>query len=227
MTARDMPRPPAGFGDEPGDELVNVLKRVAAALVRADVPFALTGGYAVYARGGGLSEHDVDFLITERDVETVTAALVEAGFDIVRPPEDWLIKAYDRDRLVDLIFRPVQRPVTAETLADSQVLPVEGSHMPVMSATMLMAYKLLSMHAHRCDFAPSLELARVLREQIDWPRLRLEVAGSPYAAAFLVLVIELGIVEDKAGQDRLVDGVDGVDDVDSAAFRGMEPGRPA
>jgi hypothetical protein len=83
------------------------------------------------------------------------------------------------------------------------------------------------MHAHRCDFAPSLELARVLREQIDWPRLRLEVAGSPYAAAFLVLVIELGIVEDKAGRDRMLDVVDDVDGVDDAAFGGVGPGRPA
>lgn len=173
--------------------LLRTLKRVADALERAGIPYALAGGFAVYARGGGLTDHDVDFLIREADAQAALDSLAADGLDPVRPPEGWLVKAYDGDELVDLIYRPVQQPVDDETLADSEVLGVDGSHLPVLSATRLMAYKLLSMNHHRCDFALPLEWARLLREQIDWPRLAVEVGGSPYGAAFLVLAARLEI----------------------------------
>ncbi|HWB38310.1 MAG TPA: nucleotidyltransferase family protein, partial [Rugosimonospora sp.] len=173
--------------------LLRTLKRVADVLERAGIPFVLAGGFAVYARGGGLPEHDVDFLIREADAQAALESLAAGGLDPVRPPEGWLVKAYDGEELVDLIYRPVQQPVTDETLADSEVLGIDGSHLPVLSATRLMAYKLLSMNHHRCDFALPLEWARLLREQIDWPRLAAEVGGSPYGAAFLVLATRLGI----------------------------------
>ena len=38
------------------------LKRSAAALRDAEIPFALAGGLAVWARGGPESDHDLDFL---------------------------------------------------------------------------------------------------------------------------------------------------------------------
>jgi hypothetical protein len=54
-----------------------------------------------------------------------------------------------------------------------------------------MVHKLLTMTQHRCDFAPALQLARSLREKIDWKRLQKETEPSPYAAAFLVLAERL------------------------------------
>ncbi len=39
-----------------------------------------------------------------------------------------------------------------------------------------------------------LPLARSLREQIDWERVRKETAHSPYAEAFLVLLDRLEVV---------------------------------
>jgi hypothetical protein len=175
--------------------LLGTLKKVAAAMRLAGIPAALAGGYAVYARGGALSEHDVDFLIRQSDVDSVRTALEKDGLTLVTPPEDWLIKAYDEDRMVDLIFRPVQRPVTDDMIADSDELAIGGSHVPVISATTLMAFKLLAMNEHACDFAPSLALARSLREQIDWPRLRSDVAESPFALAGLQLIDGLKIAE--------------------------------
>ena len=49
--------------------LAITLKRVASVLKSADIPFALGGSFAVYARGGYSSDHDVDFLIREQDKE--------------------------------------------------------------------------------------------------------------------------------------------------------------
>lgn len=174
--------------------LIITLKRVAGILKQADVPFALGGSFAVYAHGGHSSDHDVDFLLRKQDVENALEALVGAGFTAERPPEDWLVKVYDESRLVDLIYRPVERPVTDETLADTVVRPVNAVHMPVLSATALMVHKLLSFSQHHCDFTRGLPLARSLREQIDWRRVRRETAHSPYAEVFLILLDRLGVV---------------------------------
>jgi hypothetical protein len=179
---------------EDKDPLIRTLKRVAYHLKELDVPFALAGSLAVYARGGGPVDHDVDFLIKEEDADRVLAGLTDAGFRAVRPPEGWLVKVYEEDRLVDLIFSPVQRPVTDETLADTDVLPVNACHMPVLSATELMIHKLLSMGVQYCDFTRALPVARSLREQIDWGRVERETAHSPYAAAFMVLLDRLEVI---------------------------------
>jgi Uncharacterised nucleotidyltransferase len=175
-------------------DLLETLKRAASVLKARDIPFALAGGFAVYARGGTTSDHDVDFLIREQDATPVLRALGEAGFRTVTPPEDWLVKAYDGERLVDLIHRPVERPVTAETLRDTDLLSVQAIALPVISATTLLVHKALTFGEHSCDFAAALPLARSLREQIDWPRVHREVGASPYARALLYLLAELDVM---------------------------------
>ena len=75
---------------------------------------------------------------------------------------------YEEDRLVDHIFSPVQRPVTDETLADTEILPVNACHMPVLSATELMVHKILSYGPHSCDYSRALPVARALREAAEW-----------------------------------------------------------
>ncbi|MEV4639408.1 nucleotidyltransferase [Actinoplanes sp. NPDC049548] len=180
--------------------LVNTLKRVASVLKQAEVPFALGGSFAVYAHGGHSSDHDVDFLIREQDKERALAELSAVGFEVEQPPEDWLVKVFDEGRMVDLIYRPVESPVTDATLRDTVMRPVEAIHMPVLSATQLMVHKLLSYTQHYCDFATGLPVARSLREQIDWDRVREETAKSPYAEAFLVLLDRLEVVPEQGAQ---------------------------
>jgi len=174
--------------------LATTLKRVASVLKQAEIPFALGGSFAVYAHGGHSSDHDVDFLIREQDKDRALEELAAVGFEVEQPPEDWLVKVYDDGHLVDLIYRPVETPVTDATLADSVVRTVEAIAMPVLSATQLMMHKLLSYTQHYCDFATGLPVARSLREQIDWDRVRRETRQSPYAEAFLVLLDRLDVV---------------------------------
>jgi len=129
------------------------MKKVATALKGADVPFALSGGYASWARGGPEPVHDVDFVLLADDVPHAVAVLDAAGLRIVEPPEDWLVKVYDGDALVDLIFRPAERPVTPEQLDAATEVRVDSVLMPVQSATDLLAAKLLVLNEHYCDFA--------------------------------------------------------------------------
>ena len=186
--------------------LAGTLKWVAATLKAADIPFALGGSFAVYAHGGHSSDHDVDFLIREQDKEPALAELAKVGFRVEQPPEDWLVKVYDEDRMVDLIYRPVESPVTDETLHEAEQISVEAIYMPVLSATQLMIHKLLSYSQHYCDFATGLPVARSLREQIDWPRVRRETIKSPYAEAFLVLLDRLSVVPFPDEQDIKLGG---------------------
>jgi Uncharacterised nucleotidyltransferase len=186
--------------------LAGTLKRVAAALKQSEIPFALGGSFAVYAHGGHSSDHDVDFLIREQDKDRVLDELAAVGFEVEQPPEDWLVKVYDEGRMVDLIFRPVESPVTDATLRDTEMLPVEAINMPVISASQLMIHKLLSYTQHHCDFATGLPMARSLREQIDWERVRIETAESPYAEAFLVLLDRLDVVALPGGHPMSVGG---------------------
>ena len=179
---------------EENQPLIATLKRAAFHLKETGIPFCLAGGFAVYARGGESVDHDIDFLIKAEDADRTLTALAEVGFRGEVPPEGWLVKAYDDDRLIDLIFSPVQRPVTDETLADTDIIAVNACHMPVLSATELMVHKVLTWSAHYCDYARGLPVARSLREQIDWVRVYREAAHSPYAYAFLVLLDRLGVI---------------------------------
>src|SRR6185369_11395626 len=107
---------------EESQPLIATLKRAAFHLKETEIPFCLAGGFAVYARGGESVDHDIDFLIKAEDADRTLTALAEVGFRGEVPPEGWLVKAYDDDRLIDLIFSPVQRPVTDETLADTDII---------------------------------------------------------------------------------------------------------
>ncbi|SFR11478.1 Uncharacterised nucleotidyltransferase [Lentzea waywayandensis] len=176
------------------DELLRTLVKVANALRSAEIPFALTGGCAGYARGGPASEHDVDLLVRPEDATEAVRVLVKRGLRAAEPPEDWLLKVYDGDSLVDLLFRPNERLVTDEILAMAEEMPVGSVMLPVMPATFVLSSKLLVLDGHRCDFSELLPFARALREQIDWEQVREETKESPYAEAFLMLIERLDII---------------------------------
>ena len=178
------------------EAITETLKRAAALLRNAGVPFALGGGLAAWARGGPESEHDLDLMVKPGDAEDALAALADAGFRPERPPEDWLLKAHDEnDVLVDLIFRPISGPITDEMLERAEPIEVCSVRMPVMALEDVMVTKLLALNEQHLDLKGALEFARSLREQIDWDEVRDRTRESPYAHAFFALVEELGIVE--------------------------------
>jgi hypothetical protein len=66
--------------------------------------------------------------------------------------------------------------------------------MLVASLDDVVVTKLLALSEQSLDYSSPLEIARAVREQIDWDEVRRRCEGSPYATAFLVLVEELGVV---------------------------------
>jgi hypothetical protein len=177
------------------DSLVAAMKHAAAALRDADIPFALGGGLACWARGGPATDHDVDILVKPEDAQRAHDALAAAGMRVERPPEDWLLKAYHDDTQVDLIFAPSGGPVTDDTLSRAEEREVMAMRLPVMSLEDVLATKLLAMKEQEPDYGQVLRIARTLREQIPWDRVRDRTEASPWARAFFTLVEGLGIIE--------------------------------
>ena len=180
------------------EHLLDCLKRVAAALRDAEVPYALGGGLSAWARGGPPSENDVDILIREEDWEDAHRALEALGLRTEVPPEGWLVKAFEDDILIDLIYRPSGLVIDDEFLARCDELSVQAVWMRVMPVDDLLVSKLLSLTEHHLDFGRALEISRALREQVDWSDVRRRTEHSPFARAFLNLVVDLGI----AGSDE-------------------------
>jgi predicted nucleotidyltransferase len=169
------------------------LKRTASALKAEGVRFALAGGYALWAHGAPESENDVDFVVPESDTERAATVLGTSGFEVVRPPEDWLFKAVLDGVTVDILHRIVGEPVTVDLLDRSTDMDLLGVRIPVLPATDLISSKLRAMTEHYCDLGALLPQVRAVREQIDWDRLRAEVEDNDFAAAFLFLTDRLGI----------------------------------
>jgi hypothetical protein len=176
-------------------DMREALKRVAVSLKESGIPFALIGGYAVWARGGPEPDHDVDFLVARDDAAAAAQWLANDGFQVVQPPEDWLFKVFTDGTMVDVIHRDAGLPATREAVEDADDLEVLSIRMPVLAATRLVVQRLMAMDEHACDFGRQLPVARSLREQVDWARVEEQTEGNDFAAAFLNLLQRLAVVD--------------------------------
>lgn len=172
----------------------HALKRSAAALRRAEIPFLLGGSLASWARGGPETTHDLDLMIKPEDAERALEVLREEGMEPERPPEDWLVKAWDEGTLVDLIFCPKGMPIDDDVIARAEVLSVLGLDIRVMALEDVLVTKLMALSEHALRYESLLPIARALREQVDWDDVRERTAASPFARAFFVLLEGLDIL---------------------------------
>lgn len=178
---------------QPFEHIERTLKRAVSALREAGVPFVLAGSLASWARGGPPTRHDLDLIVKPSDAERALDALVAIGMRAERPVEEWLLKAWDGEVLVDVIFSPRGLEVSDELLERSDELHILGTTIPVLALEDLLTSKLMALDEHRLDLAPLLQIARAVREQIDWDALRRRTRGSPFADAFFALCEGLGV----------------------------------
>jgi predicted nucleotidyltransferase len=176
------------------ERLLGAMKKAAGVLNDAAIPFVLGGGLACWARGAPKTEHDVDFLVRPADAERAQQALAAAGMRTEDPPEDWLLKAYDGDILIDLIFNPQGGPVDDEIFERAEELEVYAMRLKVAALEDVLVHKLLVLSEQQPDFSSVLELARSLREQVDWDDVRRRTEESPFAKSYFTLLDELEIV---------------------------------
>jgi predicted nucleotidyltransferase len=192
------------------EEIESTLKRSAAALRDTGLRFALAGSVACWARGAPQSRNDLDFLVTPEDAERALQALCDAGMRPERPPEGWLLKAWDPiedgEVLVDIIFGPRGIADIGAVLDRAEIVAVAALDVPVVHLDDVMVMKLHAFDEHACDYNSILAIARAVREQVDWEDVRTRTATSPFARAFFVLAEGLGIVGDGPPPTRPTQG---------------------
>lgn len=176
------------------ERLLATMKKAGGALNEAGIPFVLGGGLACWARGAPKTEHDVDFLVRPEHAERAQQALARTGMRTESPPEGWLLKAYDGEVLVDLIFDPQGGPIDDGLFERAEELEVHAMRMKVAALEDVLVQKLLALKEQEPDYSSVLELARALREQVDWEDVRDRTRDSPFAKAYFTLLDELEIV---------------------------------
>jgi hypothetical protein len=184
----------AGDDGQAFGDIEQALKKSAAALREADVPFLLGGSLASWARGGPETRHDLDLMIKPEDVDRAVETLQAAGLRPEDPPEEWLVKAWEGDVLVDLIFAPKGMEMTDEVIGRGEVLSVLGMEMRVMALEDVLVTKLMALSEHALRYESLLPIARALREKVDWSDVRARTSSSPFARAFFVMLEGLGIL---------------------------------
>jgi len=180
--------------EQPFSDIEATLKKAAAALREAGVPFLLGGSLASWARGGPETRHDLDLMIKREDVDRALQALTDVGMRAEDPPEEWLVKAWDGNVLVDLIFWPKGLPIDDAVIARGEELAVLSMSMRVMALEDVLITKLMALSEHHLRYEGVLAIARALRERVDWQHVRAATADSPFARAFFVIAEGLGIV---------------------------------
>ncbi|HEX6714771.1 MAG TPA: nucleotidyltransferase [Thermoleophilaceae bacterium] len=188
-------------GSAPKDQLLEAMMRVAAALRDAELPYLLAGSFAIWARGGPPHDTDLDFAIKADDVERAVEVLVAAGLEHRTTPEEWLEKVYDGDDVVvDLIYNPAGLEVDDDVMERGDDIEVQGMTFRVMAVDDVMTTKLYAFKEHYLDYESALEMARAVREQIDWDELRRRCRDYAYAKPFFALAEELGVIEKPGGE---------------------------
>jgi hypothetical protein len=191
--------------NEIAEALTASLKRSVAALEGEGIPYLLGGGLGCWARGGPPSSNDIDLMVKPQDAGRAQQALAEAGMRPETPPEQWLLKAWDADILVDLIFEPSGMRIDDEVIARGDDLSVMAMNVRVMGLDDILITKLMALDEHSADYRDLILITRSLREQIDWAKLRERGAESPFAAAFFVLADGLEITQEPVGEGRRSD----------------------
>lgn len=179
--------------------IAETLKRVAAALRGAEVDFALAGSTAAWAHGGPPPLHDLDIAVAHEDAERGLEALAACGMRTERPPEGWLLKAWNDDVLVDLIWELSGLPAPPELFERCEEIRVMAVPMRVLTIDDVLVSKLLALDEHNLDLGAHLHIARALREKIDWDEVRGRTAHSPYARGFMAMLEALEILAPAGG----------------------------
>jgi hypothetical protein len=176
------------------DEISGTLKKVGAALRDNDIPYLLGGSLAFWARGGPERRRGLDFMVKPQDADRALEALEAEGMRPEKPPEGWLYKAWDGEVLVDLIFHPRGMEIDDDAIARGEDIEVLAMPIKVMALEDVLCTKLLALHEHNVDYTSVLQMARSLREKVDWDDVRSRTAGSAFARAFFTILEGTGVI---------------------------------
>ncbi len=149
-------------------------KEILKALIEADLPFLVAGGYAVAAYTGiKRATKDLDIFTTPGNFPRVLAQLQQRGYDVVIQDERWIGKVRSGEHFVDLIFSSATGmvPVQDEWFAHARRTEILGAPVCILSPTELIWSKVFIQNRHRFDGADVVHVILKQHDAIDWRRL--------------------------------------------------------
>lgn len=168
---------PVTSSEEPlwAPEAYECYQGVLRGLLQANVPFAVSGGFAFHHHTSiWRTTKDLDLVLPPDAVSGALAVLVREGFETYVQDPVWLAKARRGDYFVDLITGVGNATLSVEQswidrATEDEVLEI---HCKVLRAEEMIASKLFVTRRERFDGADIAHLFRACSASLDWDRLR-------------------------------------------------------
>jgi hypothetical protein len=147
---------------------------VVRGLLDADIPFAVSGGFAFhYHTGIWRTTKDLDLVTLPHAVPRAFEVLVQEGFETYIQDPVWLAKARRGDYFVDLITGVGNATLTVEPswIDRAKEDEVLGIRCRILPTEEMIASKLFVTRRERFDGADIAHLLRACAHDLDWDRL--------------------------------------------------------
>jgi Nucleotidyl transferase of unknown function (DUF2204) len=144
------------------------------ALVEAQVPFLVGGGWALFHYlGRWRTTKDIDIFVKPEQVDVVLSALARAGFRTELTDPAWLGKAFRDGALIDVIFCSYNGlfPVDDSWLDNGRPANVLGVEVNVVGPEEIIVSKSFVAARDRFDGADVSWLIRATASTLDWGRI--------------------------------------------------------
>ena len=143
-------------------------------LVESNIPFLLSGTYAVCAYTGiQRPTKDLDVFCKPGDYPKVLDWFQERGFRTEVEDERWIAKVRRGERFFDVIFNMsnATAPITDDWFLGSHTITVFGCEAKIVPPTELIWSKVFIQDRYRYDGADVVHIILRKHDEIDWERL--------------------------------------------------------
>jgi hypothetical protein len=156
------------------DEERAVYKRALEALNQAQVPYIVSGAYAIYEHTGIYRKtKDLDLFFEPAAVVPAARALREAGFVTRLEDPHWLAKATSGEYFIDLIYGMGNgvAQIDGGWIANSRPGILAATPVRIAPAEEMIWHRLFINERHRHDMSDIVHLILCLGDTLDWERL--------------------------------------------------------
>lgn len=158
---------PADQSFQPPPEAEDFYVEGLKLLAQSDIPFLLSGTYAVTTYTGIVRPtKDLDIFCKAGDYPRILSFFKERGYNVEVEDERWLAKIYRSKYYFDVIFscRTTEIAITEEWFEDAPEIEVYGTKVQIIKPTELIWSKIFVQDRYRYDGA---DVAHVILKQHD------------------------------------------------------------
>jgi hypothetical protein len=156
---------------EPPPEAEDFYRESLKLLSESDIPFLLSGTYAVSAYTGIVRPtKDLDVFCKAGDYPKILAYFRERGYRVEVEDERWIAKVWCKKNFFDVIFAMSNgtAPITDAWFSDNPTIEVYGSTAKITPPTELIVSKMFIQDRYRYDGADVAHVILRAHERIDW-----------------------------------------------------------